>query len=149
MKKLKWNFTAPSDKMVADENKKMSWCKKTADKLEECGGAVNKVTKMAEQTLPLMSKVTSSAGEIAKQSLRICLEQLYFHIQKINEHTMGLSEPLKNSRQVTDDLCVAANATVACNDAMKICKALISAKWAEVRANGKNGKRMREERFAK
>jgi hypothetical protein len=128
MKKLKWNFTVPSDKMLADESKSLQLCKKTTDKLEECGGVMNKVTKMAEQTLPLMSKVTSSAGDTAKQSLRTCLKTLYSHIQKINEHTMGLSEPWKNSRQVKDDLCLAANATIACNDAIDICKALISAK---------------------
>ncbi len=128
LKKLKWTFVMPSDKMLENEDKSNKLCQKTTDKLEECGGVMNKVTKMAEQTLPLMSKITSSAGESAKQSLRNNLKQLYSHIQKINEHTMGLSEPWKNSRAVKDDLCMAANATIACNDAIDICKALISAK---------------------
>ena len=128
MKALNWKFSVPDDKTLTKEDASGALCPKTRQKLDEAGTIMNKTAKMAEQILPNIFKVATTAAQNGRDSLRKNLKELYGHIQKINEHCNGLSEPWKNSQGVRDDLYKAANSTLACNDAIDICKALISSK---------------------
>ena len=128
MKALSWKFNVPDEKTLHKEDASGALCPKTRKKLDEAGTIMNKTAKMAEQILPNIFKVATAAAQNGRDSLRKNLKELYGHIQKINEHCNGLSEPWKNSQGVRDDLYKAANSTLACNDAIDICKALISAK---------------------
>ena len=128
MKAFNWKFNVPDDKTLNKEDASGALCPKTRQKLDEAGTIMNKTAKMAEQVLPSILKVATTAAQNGRESLRKHLKELYGHIQKVNEHCNGLTDPWKNSKGVRDDLYKAATATLACNDAIDICKALIAAK---------------------
>ena len=124
IKQLKWDFEVPNTKALAIETSNQVLGETTLKKLQQAATMMNKVSKTAETLLPQLQGNTGGTARDAHSKLRNSLKDLYGHIQKLNEVNLGLNEPFKNSQQVRDDMIAAARATLDCQDACDVARAL-------------------------
>ena len=125
---LKWDFPEPSRQQLQAEEKKGELNEETLKRISDAASAMNGTARAAEKMLPLANKLKSTAGAKSASELKDALKALYKHITIINEIQQGINDPWKNSSGLREDLVAAAEATVTCQDAVKMAKALVEAK---------------------